>query len=103
MDKFLSMMFGDDFFEYFIDVKKICYVYEDFKLIFVYNREEWNSEYYYMIFNFSVIINEEKGELGKYLLVLKFLGRVFVVYNIRVEEKFCYVIIKVSFCDNWFN
>lgn len=58
----MSMMHGDDFFEYSLDVKKTCHVHEDFKPTFVYNIEEWNSEYHHMIANFSAFSSEEKGE-----------------------------------------
>lgn len=45
MDKFMIMMFGGDFLEYDYDEKKICFVVDEFKLIFVYNREDWFSDY----------------------------------------------------------
>lgn len=45
LDKLLSMMFGDDFFEYVFDAKRTCHVHDDFKPQIVYNRHEWNCEY----------------------------------------------------------
>lgn len=41
MDKLMIMMFGEDFFEYDYDEKKLCFVVDECRLIFVYNREEW--------------------------------------------------------------
>ncbi|XP_022784020.1 uncharacterized protein LOC111324674 [Stylophora pistillata] len=45
LDKLLSMMFGEDFFEYVFDEKRTCHVHDDFKPHTVYNRHEWNCEY----------------------------------------------------------
>ena len=48
-DKLMSLMFGEDFFEYVLDAKKTCHVQNDFCPKFSYNREEWNCEYEDMV------------------------------------------------------
>ena len=45
MDHLMSLMFGQDFFEYALDSKKTCHVQDGFKSTFKYNREEWLHEY----------------------------------------------------------
>lgn len=45
MDKLMTMMFGGDFFKYDYDDKKTCFVVDESMPTFVYNREEWASEY----------------------------------------------------------
>ena len=57
----MSLMFGEDFFEYVLDAKKTCHVQEDFCPKFKYNREEWISEYVGMIGVPDNVITDEKG------------------------------------------
>ena len=49
MDKLMTMMFGGDFLEYDYNEKKICFVVDEFKPTFVYNREDWLSDYAQMV------------------------------------------------------
>ena len=49
MDKLMTMMFGGDFLDYDYNEKKICFVVDEYKPTFVYNREEWLSDYAQMV------------------------------------------------------
>lgn len=49
MDKLMTMMFGEDFFEYDYDEKKSCFVADECRPTFVYNREEWVRQYVHMV------------------------------------------------------
>ena len=49
MNHLFTLMFGDDFFEYEYNEKKVCVVADDSKPTFKYSKEEWNEEYPNMI------------------------------------------------------
>lgn len=49
MDKRMTMMFGGDFLDYDYNEKKICIVLEEYRPKYVYNREDWLSEYAQMV------------------------------------------------------
>ena len=68
MDKLMTMMFGGDFLDYDYDEKKICFVVDKHKPTFVYNREDWLSEYAQMVFSDDVY---ERGWLCFVLLLFQ--------------------------------
>lgn len=49
MDNLMTMMFGGDFLDYDYNEKKICFVLEEYRPKYVYNREDWLSEYAQMM------------------------------------------------------
>lgn len=49
MDKLMTMRFGGDFLAYDYDKKKICFVLDEYRPKYVYNREDWLSEYAQMV------------------------------------------------------
>jgi len=49
MNHLLTMMFGNDYFVYEYNEKKVCIVADDSKPTFKYSMEEWNEEYPNMI------------------------------------------------------
>lgn len=61
MDHLMTLMFGQDFFEYTFDEKKTCHVQDDFQPEFQYNREEWFCEYAHMATVPDDVISVEKG------------------------------------------
>lgn len=61
MDKLMTLMFGDDFLEYSLDIKKTCHVHDDYKPKFVFNRAEWLSEYENMIVSPNNMTTDETG------------------------------------------
>ena len=65
MDHLMSLMFGQDFFEYTLDAKKTCHVQDDFHPKFRYNREEWLYEYADMV---TVSDNGTTVEMGRCLV-----------------------------------
>lgn len=68
MDKLMTMMFGGDFLEYILDEKKTCHVHDDYKPQFVYNRDEWSSEYDTMIAASNDMTTNEKEAGGFHIL-----------------------------------
>ena len=62
MDHLMTLMFGQDFFEYTFDEKKTCHVQDDFQPEFKYNREEWLCEYADMATVPDDVISVEKGK-----------------------------------------
>lgn len=71
MDNLMSMMLGEDFFKYTLDVKKTCHVHDDCKPKFVYCRDEWHSNYNHMIEDSSAVTNKDKGDLNMLPLNLR--------------------------------
>lgn len=61
MDHLMSLMFGQDFFEYILDAKKTCHVQDDCHPRFKYNREEWVNEYVDMATDSDNVSSVEKG------------------------------------------
>lgn len=58
----MSLMFGQDFFEYSrLDSKKTCHVQDGFKPTFKYNREEWLHEYVDMLTVSDSVSSVETG------------------------------------------
>lgn len=55
----MTLMFGQDFFEYTLDAKKTCHVRDDFLPKFKYSREEWLSEYTDMLTGIGKVISVE--------------------------------------------
>ena len=49
MDHLMSLVYGDDFYEYEYDEKKLCLVSESSQPTFKYERDEWNKDYSNMI------------------------------------------------------
>ena len=61
MDHLMTLMFGQDFFEYTLDAKKTCHVRDDFQPKFKYSREEWLCEYADMLTGIDNVILFENG------------------------------------------
>ena len=61
MDHLMSLMFGQDFFEYILDAKKTCHVRDDCHPNFKYDREEWLNEYVDMATDSDNMNSVEKG------------------------------------------
>ena len=61
MDHLMTLMFGQDFFEYTLDAKKTYHVRDDFLPKFKYSREEWLSEYTDMLTGIGNVISVENG------------------------------------------
>ena len=61
MDHLMTLMFGQDFFEYTLDAKKTCHVQDDFQRKFKYSREEWLCEYADMLTGIDNVISVENG------------------------------------------
>ena len=61
MDHLMSLMFGQDFFEYILDAKKTCHVRDYCHPQFKYNREEWLDEYVDMATDSDNVSSVEKG------------------------------------------
>ena len=59
----MTLMFGQDFFEYTLDAKKTCHVRDDFQPKFKYSREEWLCEYADMLHVTGIdnVISVENG------------------------------------------
>lgn len=68
MDKLMTMMFGGDFLEYDYDEKKICFVVDEFKPTFVYNREDWLSDYAQMVTSDDMCESEEHSDASQSML-----------------------------------
>lgn len=60
----MSLMFGQDFFEYALDSKKTCHVQDGFKPTFKYNREEWLHEYADMLTVSDSVSSVETDGIG---------------------------------------
>ena len=61
MHHLMTLMFGQDFFEYTLDAKKTYHVRDDFLPKFKYSREEWLSEYTDMLTGIGKVISVENG------------------------------------------
>lgn len=61
MDHLMTLMFGQDFFEYTLDAKKTSHMRDDFLPKFKYSREEWLSEYADMLTGIDDVISVENG------------------------------------------
>lgn len=59
MHHLMTLMFGQDFFEYTLDAEKTCHVRDDFLPKFKYSREEWLSEYTDMLTGIGNVISVE--------------------------------------------
>ena len=57
----MTLMFGQDFFEYTLDAKKTCHVQDDFQPKFKYSREEWLCEYADMLTGIDNVTSVENG------------------------------------------
>ena len=61
MDHLMTLMFGQDFFEYTLDAKKTCHERDDFQPKFKYSREEWLCEYADMLTGIDNVTSVENG------------------------------------------